>query len=94
MKSYFRRRRCVAIAEGQVHRVQRLGKRTDLVDLNQNRVGNAKLNALIQEFRIGDKKIITYQLYFITNLFGKYFPTVPIVFAHAIFDGNDRVFRS
>ena len=41
---------------------QCLGQRSNLVEFNQNRVGNALVNPTLEDRGIGDKQIIAHQL--------------------------------
>ena len=44
------------------HGVQRLGQGADLVDLDQDRVGDAALDALGQDLRVGDEQVVADEL--------------------------------
>jgi len=63
-----------------------------LVDLHENRVGYALLDAFAEEFDIGDEEIIADELDAVTERVGEFFPAGPIVFGEAVFDRDDRVF--
>ena len=76
---------------GHLDGVERLGERADLVDLDQNRVGNARLDALLQELRVGHEQIVADQLEFVAELVGDQLPAVPVVFGQAVLDRDDRV---
>ncbi len=71
--------------------VERLGQRTDLVDLDEDGVGNAHLDAVTQARGVGNEEVVTDELYLGADLVGQILPAFPIVFGHAVFDGDDRV---
>ena len=68
-----------------------LGDRTDLIELNQNRVAAAKLNALLEALRVRDKKIVADQLNLVAELLRHHFPALPVLFIEAVLDGPDRI---
>jgi hypothetical protein len=43
-----------------------------------------------EALRIGDEQIVANQLT-LSPIFGQRVPAIPVVFGHAVFDGNDRV---
>ena len=71
---------------------QRLRQCPDLIDLNEDGVCNALINALRQALRIGDKEIVAYQLHLTSDGFRQHGPAFPIRFTHSIFKGDNRVF--
>ena len=66
----------------------------DLVDLDQDRVGDALLDALLQALGVGDEEIVADELYLLAERFGHRGPAVPIVFGHAVLDRDDRIARA
>ena len=76
---------------GQIDSRQRFGERADLVDLDQQRIGEAILDALPQPRRVGDEQIVAHQLHTAAKLIGEDLPAVHIVFAHPVLDGEDRI---
>ena len=66
-------------------------KRTDLIDFDQDRVGDAFLNAFFQTGAVGDEKIIADELNFFAQLLREMFPADVIFLVHAVFDRYDRV---
>src|SRR5688572_28640421 len=72
--------------------VERFGERTDLVDLDQDRVADAELDAFRQKLRVSDEEVVANELRGFAELLGEDFPSIPIAFAAAVFDRNDRVF--
>jgi len=77
---------------GEFDGVEGLGERTDLVDLDEDRVRHALVDAFLEEFDIRNEEIVADELDAITERFGKFFPTNPVVFGAAVFDRDDRVF--
>ena len=75
----------------QFDRVQGFGQCADLVHFHQQRIGAAFFDTFGQTGRVGDKEIIAHQLHLVANRIGQFFPTCPIIFGHAILDGQDRV---
>src|SRR4029077_14742972 len=88
-----RHHRAVAGALGGMNRGERLGERTDLVDLDEDRVGEALLDAVAQARRIGDEEIVADELDLLADAFGAELPAGEVVFRHAVFDRYDRVAR-
>ena len=80
-----------ARAVRHIHCFEGLRKGADLIDFDQHRIGAALGNAAGQTLGVGDKKIIPDQLHFIAELAGEHGPAFPVIFAHAIFDRQDRV---
>ena len=52
----------VAVAAGQVDGVQGFADRADLVDLDEDAVGDALVDSLLQEFDVGDEQIVADEL--------------------------------
>ena len=74
-------------------RVERLGQRTDLVHLDQDRVAAAHFDAFFQELDIRYEQVVADQLAAIADLLGQHFPAFPVVFAHTVLDRVDRILR-
>jgi len=81
----------VAGVLGLLNRVQSLGDGADLVHLDEHGVGDLLIDAALDAFRVGGKHVVANQLHLAAQLIGKRLPARPIVFGHAIFDGDDRV---
>ncbi len=81
----------VAGALGHLDGIEGLGEGADLVDLDQDRVGDAFIDAFLENFGVGDEQVIAYQLDAIPQFFGQQLPAFPVVFGHAVFDGDNRV---
>src|SRR3546814_21035576 len=67
------------------------GERADLVDLDQDRVAHAALDAFLEDPRVGDEQVAADQLHLLAQARGQLRPAIPVVLAHAILDGDDRV---
>src|SRR5262249_19883157 len=74
-------------------RVERLGERADLVQLNEDRVGVAALDAALQALDVRDEEIVADQLHPLAELLGDELPRVPIVFGAAVLDRDERILR-
>ena len=70
---------------------ERLGQRADLVDLDQQRIGQALFDPHRQALRVGDEEVVADQLNAAAQLVGHGLPAFEIVFGHAVLDGADRV---
>ena len=81
----------VAVLVRHGDRVERLRKRSDLVDLDQNRVGDALFDSLGETHGVRDKKIVADQLHAIAKDVGLVLPAGPFVLVQAVLDGEDRV---
>ncbi len=71
--------------------IERLAERTNLVDLDENRVGGAKLDALFEVLHVRDEEIVADELALVADSLGESHPAIPVAFSHAVFDGIDRV---
>ena len=54
--------RRIAVALRELDRVERLGQRSDLVDLDQDRVGDPLADAALQELDVGDEEVVADEL--------------------------------
>ena len=63
----------------------------DLVDLHEDRVGNAEIDTLLQKLHIGHEKVVTDELNLVTDRVSEGLPAVPVVFVATVFDGVDRI---
>ena len=48
---------------GQLDRLERLGERADLVDLDEDGVGDPALDALLQALHVGDEQVVADELH-------------------------------
>ena len=67
-------------------------QRPDLVELNQNGIGDAHGDPLFQPFFIRHKNIVTHNLDIASEGVGEELPSVPVVFSQAVFNGYDGIF--
>jgi hypothetical protein len=81
----------VAVEMGEFDSVECFRQRADLVDLDEDRVGRAALQAHGKTVGIGHEQVIADQLHLAAEHFGGRDPALPIVFGHAVFDGEDRI---
>ena len=71
--------------------IQRLGQSTDLVDLDQDGVGNALLDTGGQALHVGDEQVVANQLNAIADGLGQHGPAFPVVLAHTVFQRDDGI---
>ena len=83
--------RAVAGLPRQGDRVQRLSQRADLVDLDQDRVGDAAGDALLQARHVRDEEIVANELDPVPDRAGQMLPAIPVVFRHPVLDRDDRI---
>ena len=81
----------VARPVGHLDGVQGLGQRADLVDLDEDGVGNALFNAGGQALDVGDEQVVPHQLDPAADGLGEHGPAFPVVLAHAVLQGDDGV---
>ncbi len=76
---------------GHRNRIQCFGQTANLVELDQDRVANAPVDALLEDFGVGNKQVIAHQLHLVANLVRQQFPTIPIRLVKAVLNGNNWV---
>ena len=76
---------------GHLDGLQRLGNRTDLVQLDQDGVAGTQLDALGQTLGVGDEQVIAHQLDLAAQLAGHLLPALPVLFVQTILNGDDGV---
>src|SRR5699024_8371333 len=81
----------VAVAVCQFHGVEGLGEGTDLVHLDQQGVGRATVDALLQAGRVGDEEVVANDLDLVAELLGEGDVSLPVVLVQRVLDGDDRV---
>ncbi len=86
-----RHHRGVTVALGDRDRLQRLGQRADLVDLDQQRIRQTLADAHFEALRVGHEQVVTHQLHALADLCRERSPAFEIVLAHAVFDRDDRI---
>ena len=68
-----------------------LGKRTDLVDLDEQCVAGFFFNRAGHTFRIGHEQVITHDLQAMPVEGGEVFPALPVILGETVFNRDDRV---
>src|SRR5690606_10703313 len=63
----------------------------DLVNLDENGVGDPLLNALLEDLGVRNEQVIADQLHLAPQLFGKQLPAFPVVLGHTVFNGDDGI---
>ena len=81
----------VARAFRHFHGFHRLRQRADLIHFDENGIGDAFVDAAGEALRIRDEEIVADELNFAAERLRQKFPAVPIFFAEAVFDGNNRI---
>src|SRR5579862_6404556 len=81
--------RAVTVLLREVHRVDRLGERADLVHLHEDGVGDAALDTELQPLGVRYEDVVTDELDPIAELLGRRDPAVRVVLGVAVFDGHD-----
>ena len=76
---------------GHFDGLQRLGNRTDLVQLDQDGVACTQLDALGQTLGIGNEQVVAHQLDLTAQFPGHLLPAFPVLFIQAIFNGDDGI---
>ncbi len=71
--------------------VERFGERTDLVDLDEDRVGDTHLDAIAQACGVRHEQVVADELALGADEIGQDLPAFPVVFGHAVLDRDDRV---
>ena len=82
----------VAVAAADFDGVERFGEGADLVDLDEDGVGHAVFDAVLQAFGVGHEEVVADELDVVAELVGEDLPSLPVVFGEAVFDGDDGVF--
>ena len=83
--------RAVAGVARDRDRVERLGQRPDLVELDQDRVRDAALDPLAQDRRVGDEDVVADELQAIAEPLGELAPAIPVALRHPVLEGQHRV---
>ena len=72
-----------ADAPGETDRVQRLGERADLVELDEDGVGGPALDGAAQPLGVGHEQVIADELHAVAEPLLEEHPAVPIVLGEA-----------
>ena len=81
-----------AVGLGVVDGVEGFAEGADLVDLNEDGVGGAFLDAALDELFVGDEEVVADELDLVAEFGVELGPAFPVVFGEAVFDGADGVF--
>ena len=73
-----------------LNRLKRLGDRADLVQLDEDGVRCAELNALLQTLRVRDEEIIADELNLVAECLRHRLPAVPVLLVETVLDRVDR----
>ena len=76
---------------GDFHRGERLGDRPDLVQLDEERIADALLDAFFQNRRVGDEHIVADELHPRSERGRQAAPARPVGFAQSVLDGDNRI---
>ena len=73
------------------YRLKRFGERADLVEFDEDRIGNALVNAAFKPHRIGDEQVVAHQLDFVSHSLCHCLPAIPVVFAQTVLNGINGI---
>ncbi|EDT89704.1 hypothetical protein BIFLAC_02337 [Bifidobacterium animalis subsp. lactis HN019] len=79
-----------AVLRGQLDGVEGLGNGANLVELDQQGVAGAHIDALLQTHRVGDEQIVADELQAVAKGLGDLGPVFPAFLLERILDGDDR----
>ena len=71
-------------------RVEGLGQRADLVDLDQQRAGGLLVDTALQPGDVGDEQVVADDLDLVADLAHQRAPAGPVVLGQRVLDGDDR----
>src|SRR5207244_13194428 len=83
--------RLIAVGPRHFDRLERLSECADLIELDENRIGDVRLDSPRQTLCVRDEQIVADELHAITKSRGDLCPAVPIVFGESVFDRHNRV---
>ena len=72
-------------------RGQGFAQGADLVDLDQDRIADAVLDAVCEPRHVGDENIVADELAAVADFMRQFLPAVVVVLGHAVFDRHDRI---
>ena len=81
----------VAGLVGHLDGLQGLGHGADLVELDEDGVAAAQLDALAQPLGVGHEQVVAHQLDLAAQLLGHALPAFPVLLVQAVLDGGDGV---
>ena len=86
--------RAPACLSGHLDRCDRLAQSTNLVELDQHRIGNLLFDAALDALDIGDKQVVADQLYSVAQGLVEQFPSLPVILSQTILQDDDGVFAN
>src|SRR6201987_6554853 len=89
--------RVVAGLASEFDGINGFGDRANLIELDENRVGKAFVDAARESLRIGHKEIVADELDFSLrrfrpDRFGQRFPAGPVILGHTVLERDDGIF--
>ena len=69
----------------------RFRQRSNLIDLDQHRIGCFSYNSLCNSLRVGHKQIVSHKLHFFSDSCCQSAPSIPILFIQRIFNRINRI---
>src|SRR5438105_8953110 len=81
----------VATSLRELHRLDRLRQRADLVHLHENRVHHAPLDASLQPLRVRHEDVVADELHAVAELLRQGCPCFPVVLGAAVLDRHDGI---
>lgn len=82
-----------AVLMRELDRFDGLGQRADLVQLDQDCVACAHLDAFGETLRIRDEEVVADDLELVAEALGQLLPAVPVFLVQRVFQGDDWIFR-
>src|SRR6185369_7994264 len=76
----------VSVAASEFDGFEGFAYGANLVELDQNRVRSAGLDALGQQLGVGDEEVVADELDFVADLIGEHLPAGPVVLGKAVFE--------
>ena len=80
-------------AASERDRLDGLGQRPDLVELDEDGVGGVLLDRACDPLGVGDEEIVADQLDGPSQPLGQVPPAIPVILGEAVLERNDRVAR-
>ena len=81
----------VAEAAAELDGFEGLGDGADLVDLDEDGVGDLLLDSLLQALGVGDEEVVADELDLGADEVGELAPAGPVVFGETVFERDDGV---
>src|SRR5690606_21207733 len=81
----------VAAVLGQADGPEGLGEGADLVDLDEDAVGDPAVDAALETLGVGDEQVVADELKLAAEPLGVEAPAGPVVLGHAVLDRDQRI---